>query len=112
MREPRTGWHESIIQARTEIEDKLTPTIRRGLPARLPRLWQQARRNAAAALRLHGEEATAGDLPAECPYRLADLLRHDWFPSTATVCSPDAWHEARSHGIHRLLLTGRPPPTS
>ena len=88
VREPRTGWHESIIQARTEIEDKLTPTIRRGLPARLPRLWQQARRNAAAALRLHGEEATAGDLPAECPYRLADLLRHDWFPSNRHGLQP------------------------
>jgi hypothetical protein len=86
--EPRTGWHESIIQARTEIEDKITPTLRRGLPARLPRLWQQARRNAAAALRLHGEEAAAGDLPAECPYRLPDLLRHDWLPSSRHGLEP------------------------
>jgi Domain of unknown function DUF29 len=79
-RTPRIGWHETIMHARTEIEDKITPTIRRGLPPRLPRLWQQARRDAAAALRLHGEHATADALPADCPYPLGDLLRHDWYP--------------------------------
>ncbi len=38
-RDPRPSWYETIIQARTEIEDKISPTIRRGLPRRLPRLW-------------------------------------------------------------------------
>jgi uncharacterized protein DUF29 len=77
-RDPRAGWHETIIDPRTEIEDKITPTIRRGLPRQFPRVWQQARRNTAAALRLTGEHAAADALPAECPYRLPDhLLRYD-----------------------------------
>jgi hypothetical protein len=76
------------MDARTEIEDKITPTIRRGLPRRLPRLWQQARRNTAAALRLRGERAAADALPAECPYRLADLLRHDWHPASRHDLNP------------------------
>jgi hypothetical protein len=85
---PRVGWYETIIDARTEIEDKVTPTIRRGLPRRLPRLWQQARRDTAAALRLHGEHVAADALPAECPYRLADLLRHDWYPKSRHDLKP------------------------
>ena len=87
-RAPRAGWHETIIHARTEIEDKITPTIRRGLPPRLSRLWQQARRDTAASLRLYGEHATADALPVECPYRLADLLRHDWYPQSRHRLEP------------------------
>jgi hypothetical protein len=85
---PRAGWHETIIDARTGIEDKITPTIRRGLSRRLPRLWQQARRNAAAALRLHGEDAAAAALPTACPYRLSDVLRHDWYPKSRHGLQP------------------------
>jgi hypothetical protein len=85
---PRAGWHETIIDARTEIEDKITPTIRRGLSRRLPRLWQQARRNTAAALRLHGVDAAAAALPTACPYRLGDLLRHDWHPKSRHGLEP------------------------
>ena len=80
--DPRAGWYETIIQARTEIEDKISPTIRRGLPRRLARLWLQARRDTAAALRLYGEAEAAAALPESCPYRLADLLRHDWYPAS------------------------------
>ncbi len=87
-RTPRTGWYETTIQARTEIEDKITPSIRRGLPKRLPRLWLQARRDTAAALRLHGAPEAADALPAECPYRLADLLRHDWYPASRHSLTP------------------------
>jgi Domain of unknown function DUF29 len=85
---PRPGWYETIIQARTEIEDKISPTIRRGLPRRLPRLWAQARRDTAAAFRLYGETEAAGALPETCSYRLADLLRHDWYPASRHGLSP------------------------
>jgi hypothetical protein len=85
---PRAGWHEAIIDARTEIEDKITPTIRRGLSRPLPLLWQQARRNAAAALRLHGEDAAAAALPTACPYRVGDVLRHDWYPKSRHGLQP------------------------
>jgi Domain of unknown function DUF29 len=85
---PRAGWHETIVGARIELEDKLSATLRRGLQRRLPRLYDQARRSAAASLRVHGEAAAADALPATCPYRLADLLRHDWHPASRHGLSP------------------------
>lgn len=85
---PRAGWHETIIHARPELEDKLTPTLRRGLQRRLPRLCGQARRDAAASLRLHGEAPAANALPTECPWRLADLLRHDGHPASRHGLTP------------------------
>jgi Domain of unknown function DUF29 len=80
--DPRAGWHETIMRARTQLEDKLTPTLRRGLSQRLPRLYSQARRDTGVALRLYREPDAAEALPDECPYRLADLLRHDWHPAS------------------------------
>lgn len=79
-RAPRPGWHETIIDARTILEDKLSPTLRRDLRRRVPQLYDQARRNTEGALRAYGEHRTADALPTECPYRFADLLRHDWYP--------------------------------
>ena len=81
-REPRAGWQETVTRARTELEDKLTPTLRRGLPRQLPRLYAQARRDTTASLRRFGEGEAAEALPETCPYRLADLLRHDWYPAS------------------------------
>jgi Domain of unknown function DUF29 len=79
-REPRPGWHETIIDARTTLDDKLSPTLRRDLRRNLDQLYAQARRNAEGALRAHGEHEAADALPAVCPYRFADLLRHGWYP--------------------------------
>lgn len=79
-REPRPGWHETIIDARTTLEDKLSPTLRRDLRRNLEPLYAQARRNAEGALRAHDEHDAADQLPVDCPYRFADLLRHDWYP--------------------------------
>ena len=70
------------------LEDKLTPTLRRGIQRRLPKLYDQARRAANASLRVHGERAAADALPAKCPYRLADLLRHDWHPASRHGLEP------------------------
>jgi hypothetical protein len=50
-----------------EIEDRLTPTLRRDLERQLPRLYGKARRR--AALDLEPYEHDAGSrLPADCPY--------------------------------------------
>jgi hypothetical protein len=54
--------------------------LRRDLRRNLPRLYDQARRNAEGALRAYGEHSAADRLPLECPYRFADLLRHGWYP--------------------------------
>jgi hypothetical protein len=80
---PRIGWHETIIDARIMLEDKLTRTLHRSVQRQLPKLYDQARRSAQGSLRLHGESEAAEALPDVCPYRLADLLRHGWYPENA-----------------------------
>jgi hypothetical protein len=45
----------------------------------LPRTYDRARRNFAAALREHGEQAAADALPEICPYTL-DQLTGEWLP--------------------------------
>jgi hypothetical protein len=85
-REPRAGWIVSITHARVALEDKLSRTLRRDLGANLARLYDQARRQASAALRACGEDDAAGSLPAACPYRLPQLLASDWLPA----CQRDA----------------------
>ena len=80
-RYPRTGWRDSIIDARAEVDDKLSPSLRRDLEQQLPRLWVQARTKADNALRGHREPDAADLLPADCPYALDDLLADGWYPA-------------------------------
>jgi hypothetical protein len=87
-REPRPGWYETIIDVRTILEDKLSPTLRRDLRRNLDRLYRQARRNTEGALRVHDEHDAADALPVECPYRFADLLRHGWYPENRHGLTP------------------------
>jgi hypothetical protein len=66
--DPRGGWYDSIIDDRTELDDKLSPSLRRDLDEQLPRLWMQARTKADNGLRRLGEPArrarpVAGRLP-------------------------------------------------
>jgi hypothetical protein len=86
--DPRAGWQISIGAARTNLDDKLSPRLRRDLRTNLARFHAQARREAGRALRLHGEPDAADARPATCPYRLADLLRHDWHPTSRHGLEP------------------------
>ena len=79
-RYPRAGWRDSILDARAELGDKLSPSLRRDLEDHLPRLWTQARNKAENALRGHREADSADLLPADCPYALQDLLTDGWYP--------------------------------
>jgi Domain of unknown function DUF29 len=79
--DPRGGWYGSIIDARAEIDDKLSPSLRRDLDEQLPRLWMQARTKADNGLRRFGEPDAADLLPADCPYALDDLLTDGWYPA-------------------------------
>jgi hypothetical protein len=79
--DPRVGWYDSIIDARTEIDDKLSPSLRRDLAEQLPRLWKQARTKADNGLRRFGLPGAADLLPADCPYALDDLLTDGWYPA-------------------------------
>lgn len=79
-RASRNGWIASCVDARSELEDHLTATLRRELEAALPDLYRRERKRTATKLRLMGEPDAAAALPAECPYTLAELLDEDWLP--------------------------------
>lgn len=77
---PRFGWVETIRDARQELSDRITPSLRRDAEAGLARLYSDARRRAEASLREYGEPAAADALPRTCPYGLDDICRDDWYP--------------------------------
>ena len=78
--EPRADWRHLLVQARDEIEDHMTPTLRREVEADLAKTCEQARRRADVALRGHGEHDTAKALPATCPYNFEQIVSQDWYP--------------------------------
>jgi len=78
--EPRAEWRYSIAQARDEVEDHLTASMRPDVATELAKLFARGRRAAALGLRQHGEGAAARALPATCPYAFDQLLAQDWYP--------------------------------
>ena len=78
-RDPRAGWVETVMTQRSDLEDELTASLRPRIEQALPRTYDQARRNSAAALREHGEQAAADALPEICPYTL-DQITGEWLP--------------------------------
>ena len=84
--EPRDGWLQSILEARQDIDDYPTPAMRPEIEADLDRDYAKARARAVLALQRHGEVEAAAELPVEPPYRLAELLDSEWWP---TVSSSD-----------------------
>jgi hypothetical protein len=79
-REPRYGWMASIVDARVEIDDAITPTIRNEVEGDLPRLYRQAKKQATASLQEYGEPEIIDRLPVVCPYTFEQLLDDDWYP--------------------------------
>jgi hypothetical protein len=77
---PRAGWRRTILDARIELADDLTPTLRRELETDLETLYAAARDQAAEALETHDDPAAAQALPATCPYTLAQLLDRRTLP--------------------------------
>jgi Domain of unknown function DUF29 len=75
----REHWLDEVDEFRSQIEDKLTPTIRRDLEAELAALYGRARRNVARKMRRYGEATAAAALPDACPYTLEQILG-DWEP--------------------------------
>ena len=76
--EPRRGWSREITAFRDEIEERLTPTLRRDVQRQLPRLYQKARRRLVLALERYGEGEVALRLPEHCPYTLDQVLGEFW----------------------------------
>jgi hypothetical protein len=79
-RNPRFSWMSSIIEARSVLENKLSPSLRRDLDEALPRLYATARKQAALELQEYGEREASLSLPAECPYSIDEILADDWYP--------------------------------
>ena len=67
--EPRADWRYSIVQARDEVEDHLTASMRPDVAAELVKLFGRGRRDAALGLRearrARGGEEPAQDLPLQ-----------------------------------------------
>ncbi len=70
---PRRGWRREVMAFRDEIEDRLTPTLRRDLGRQLARLYGKARQRVLLDLEAY-EGDLAARLPTDCPYSLSDIL--------------------------------------
>jgi hypothetical protein len=79
-RDPRRDWMDSIIDARAEIEDKMTRSLRRDVEEMLPRLYAISRKRAVLELQGHDEPDAVLSVPAECPYTIDQILAEDWYP--------------------------------
>jgi hypothetical protein len=78
--QPHFDWMHSISNARSELEDKLSPALRRDIEATLEKLYADGRRNAALALWRFEEESAARAFPEKCPFSLDEISRQDWYP--------------------------------
>ncbi len=78
---PRLDWIGTIIEARQNLLDKLTTTLRHDTEAGLDKLYADGRKRAAVGLRRHGEGDAAENLPAACPWSLDEICREDWYPA-------------------------------
>ena len=81
-RAPHFDWMGSIVDARAELEDKLSPTLRHDIGESLGRLYGQARKRVTFDLRKFGEDRAAASLPVRCPYTIDQILAEDWYPET------------------------------
>lgn len=80
--DPRRGWSSEIIDFRSEIDQRLSPTLRRDLERRLPYLHATARRNVLRKLAAYGEPELP--LTETCPFTLEQVLE-DWWPQNQKI---------------------------
>jgi len=89
-RDPRRQWMISVVDARGEVERRMSATIRREVEPALPDHYHRGRRKAEPALLDHGEADAARALPATCPYGLDNLLADEWWPENRHGLRADA----------------------
>jgi Domain of unknown function DUF29 len=80
--EPRRVWIEEVLNFRSEIDDRLSATLRRDLRRQLARLYDRARRDVQKRLELYGEADASARLPDRCPYTLEQVLGDFWPSAT------------------------------
>jgi Domain of unknown function DUF29 len=78
--EPRADWRYSVAQARDDVEDHITASMRPDVAADLVKLFGRAKRDAASGLKRHGEKDAADALPTTCPYSFEQIVSQDWYP--------------------------------
>ena len=88
-RDPRFGWMASVVDARAQLADKLSPSLRRDIDDALARLYIAASKQAALELQEHGERDAAQSPPAQCPYTVEQILTDDWYPEPADSANGD-----------------------
>ena len=76
----RFDWMASMAEARADLGDKISPTLRRDAETMLASLYRDGRHRAELRLRGRVEMQAADNLPGECPYSLDDIGRADWYP--------------------------------
>lgn len=69
----RHGWMTEVVDFRSEVEDRLTPTLRRDLQRHLPQLYERAHRNLLRKLAAYGELQPRA-LPEVYPFTLDQVL--------------------------------------
>jgi len=74
----RSHWRGEVEAFRASLERKMTPSIRRVVRRRLPRLYERAARSAAASLHQH-EPDFRRRLPKACPYDWDTVVSRDVF---------------------------------
>ena len=78
--EPRRGWLNSIDDARAEISDRMTASLRADAEPRLDHLYRQVLRRVRRDLEAYGEAEAAAALPERCPFGFDQLVDPDWYP--------------------------------
>jgi len=81
--EPRGHWRKEVASFRLDLEDLLTPALRRALEADLDRRWARAVRRLEIASQ-DVEPGLAARLPASCPWSFEEVVG-DFFPERAPV---------------------------
>jgi hypothetical protein len=83
---PRAHWRRETVSFRLDLEDRLTPSLRRQLARELPELYRRARRGVIAKAEHHGEREALLAAPESCPFTLDQVLG-EWWPA-----EPEAGH--------------------
>lgn len=86
--EPRRGWVVEIVNFRSEIEDRITSSLRRDLTRQLPHLYDRARKDLRKKLEPYGEAHVADRFPERCPYTLDQILGDFWPGSNGEPGAP------------------------
>jgi hypothetical protein len=78
---PRRQWLNSVDDARQEIIERMTATVRNELEPQLDEHYALARRKAARDMLDYEETEAAANLPTTCPYTLDQLTDSAWYPT-------------------------------